>query len=206
MRLRVLRRVGARRVGRVHARVVLVREDEHVVAGVGLDRVGEALAGDLPPWQLARREPDLDLVARVRTAARSRGTRRSTRRSRRRSARRRATPRPTRSGWGRRRCGSADGARRARAWRSQPPSAGRRRRRRSVSTTKFGGRAADDRLGVVGVGGGRATESANGTFFSNSAWISSSSSGKSKPLPQSAAIHSSSGSGRRPPRRSTSRA
>ena len=38
-----------------------------------------------------------------------------------------------------------------------------------------------------------ATDSANGMFFSNSAWTSSSSSGKSKPLPQSVASHSSSG-------------
>ncbi len=38
-----------------------------------------------------------------------------------------------------------------------------------------------------------ATASAKGMFFSNSAWTSSSSSGNSKPLPQSSATHSSSG-------------
>ena len=39
-----------------------------------------------------------------------------------------------------------------------------------------------------------ATDSANGMFFSNSACTSPSSSGNSKPLPQSAASHSSFGS------------
>ena len=39
-----------------------------------------------------------------------------------------------------------------------------------------------------------ATDSANGMFFANSAWISSSSSGKLKPLTQSSGCHSSSGS------------
>ena len=62
-----------------------------------------------------------------------------------------------------------------------------------MSTRKFSARRPTTDSGSSGSSADLATEIANGMFFSNSAWISPSSSGKLKPLAQSSATHSSSG-------------
>ena len=61
------------------------------------------------------------------------------------------------------------------------------------STWKSAALRSTTEAGSSGSAADSATESANGMFFSNSAWISCSSSGKLKPLWQSSASHSSSG-------------
>ena len=61
------------------------------------------------------------------------------------------------------------------------------------STTKFGVSMPTTDTGSSGSAADLATARANGMFFSNSAWISPSSSGKLNPLSQSSASHWSPG-------------
>ena len=62
-----------------------------------------------------------------------------------------------------------------------------------MSTRKSSASRPTTDTGSAGSSAEEATDNANGMLFSNSAWTSSSSSGNSKPEPQSAASHSSSG-------------